>query len=425
MSFRLDFLRHLTVDPKVVIDAAAFEGRNSLSFKRCFPYARVIATEACNDNFAMLRHHCGGTTGVEMIQAAICGQTGVVDYWQSYSAQGDAANGSTRQPSSALRNAIPHWQFKDAVPMRAYTIQSLCEQMHISHVDVLLINMLGADGDIINGLGPIRPNMIYIRTMPEDYYYAGAMPREAVRALLVSLGYEIRWQEPHCDLFVLKVQNTVKIIKRAPVAQPLLSILTPSIPSRLPVLASLLNKVECQIGDLPIEHLTLLDHKSMSIGMKRDILLHSARGKFVSYVDDDDDLSDNYCSELIKAIQEYPDVDCVVFNQTCYLDENLPFTVRFGLEYQNEQARINRQNGRYVDIKRKPWTCCAWNAKLAKRFHYPDDGFSEDFDYCKQLWVEAKTQHRIDLPLHIYRFNSITSEGPQTIASREGAKNDI
>ena len=81
----------------------------------------------------------------------------------------------------------------------------------------------------------------------------------------------------------------------------LLSILTASIPERSGQRAILTETIAQQIGDLPVEHLSLVDNRKRTIGAKRDALLRIARGTFVAYVDDDDTVTPDYVGSLIAA----------------------------------------------------------------------------------------------------------------------------
>lgn len=420
-ELRLEWIQQHVADPKIIIDVGAFEGRTSKSLKQLYPFCRVIATEACNENFSILKHHCGGASGIEIYQYAFCDHSGEIQYWGSYSDRGDACHGSLHRPNYKMAEAFPHVKFREPVNVPAMTVEGLCRQMQLPQVDVLLIRMWGAEGDILLGLGSIRPKLIFFDLLPDDYY-DGSMPEVKVQEMMRSLGYFLKWHGSHGAVYVLEKEQAVNISPYRDAVTPsvpLLSILTPSIPSRLPVLATLIQKLECQIGNLPIEHLVLIDNKKRSIGLKRDALVQSCRGSFCAFVDDDDDISLNHCLELVAAIREHPNVDTIVFNQTCLLGESNPFTVRFGLEYDNQQARIDKETGLYVDITRKPFPCCAWRTSLAKKHKFDDSGWDEDHKWCEKLWAEARTQHRIEKSLHIYRFNSKTSEGPQTIADQK------
>ncbi len=188
----------------------------------------------------------------------------------------------------------------------------------------------------------------------------------------------------------------------------LLSILIPSIPSRFEMVRALVEKLEAQIGDLPVETLVFMDNKKRSIGMKRDALVQLAQGRMLAFVDDDDFAHPSYISEIVSAIQANPEVDVIVFNQHCSLNGN-KFTVRFGLEYENQQASKG-PDGLYPDITRKPFHVCPWRRELAQKYRFDDRSYGEDWFWVEKLIKEAKTQYRIDRVLHTYIFSDTVSE---------------
>jgi hypothetical protein len=60
--------------------------------------------------------------------------------------------------------------------------------------------------------------------------------------------------------------------------------------------------------DLNIQVMVAYDNKEKSIGLKRQSLLESALGKYMSFVDDDDDLTDAYFEDALTTIQGGYDV---------------------------------------------------------------------------------------------------------------------
>ncbi len=197
----------------------------------------------------------------------------------------------------------------------------------------------------------------------------------------------------------------------------LFSILIPSIPSRFAMVQKLVEGLEAQIGDAPVEICVFTDNKKRSIGMKREALMQMCNGRFAAFCDDDDIVNPEYVPEIVAAIRFNPDADVIVFTQHCQLDGK-KFSVRFGLEYPvPEQARL-MYDGNFKDIARPPWHICPWNTKLAKKHHFDNTGMDEDWQWLQKLLPEAVTQTRIDKVLHTYRYDSALSEGDQTIAAR-------
>ena len=72
-----------------------------------------------------------------------------------------------------------------------------------------------------------------------------------------------------------------------------LSILILSIPSRIKQLETLLEKLENQFDDDRVEILVMLDNKSFHIYEKRNELLDMARGEYLCFLDDDDNVAEH------------------------------------------------------------------------------------------------------------------------------------
>ena len=88
-----------------------------------------------------------------------------------------------------------------------------------------------------------------------------------------------------------------------------LSILILSIPSRIKQLEALLEKLENQFDDDRVEILVMLDNKSFHIYEKRNELLNMARGEYLCFLDDDDNVADNYIPSILDVLDnETPDV---------------------------------------------------------------------------------------------------------------------
>ncbi len=188
----------------------------------------------------------------------------------------------------------------------------------------------------------------------------------------------------------------------------LLSVLIPSIPSRFAMAQALVQKLEAQIGNEPVQLLLHLDNKKISIGQKRDQLNQAGIGGHLAQLDDDDDISSDYISRLLTAIRENPNVDVVTFVQRASINSR-EFTVRFGLGHENQQVDMSIQ-GALPDRNRVPFHCCAWRRTLAQKYHYPHIMWGEDFEFVKQLLTEAKSEIHIPHVIHYYRYNDSITE---------------
>ena len=213
-----------------------------------------------------------------------------------------------------------------------------------------------------------------------------------------------------------------------PASEIKFSILILSIPERIDAMKMLVLQLQEQAlacgQPRSLETLVLLDNRSKSISEKRNDLLAAARGRFIAFLDDDDAISDDYLMQLLEAIDQHPDVDCISFKQWCSIDGE-PMDVTFGIG--NPHGQLWRdQQGRLGPIRRPPYHMCLWRRELAitESFRpiYGQNGQStEDIDWLMRLYPKVQLEHHIPEVLHRYIYNSKTTT---SIDPRLIAKND-
>jgi hypothetical protein len=190
--------------------------------------------------------------------------------------------------------------------------------------------------------------------------------------------------------------------------EPLLSVLIPSIPSRLDKMSGLLSKLEAQVSRLEdqkeVEILVFIDNKRRSIGYKRESLVHIARGKFLAFVDDDDDVEDCYVSEAVKAIKENPGVDVITLKEYVIINDSPRYELTFQLGHPNPYQAVE------MNFTRPPWHSCFWRREIAQKYHFNDSMYGEDWFWASQLNSEAKKSYHIDKFMRTYKFNEKVTE---------------
>jgi len=188
----------------------------------------------------------------------------------------------------------------------------------------------------------------------------------------------------------------------------LLSILVPTVPSRIdyfyPKIMKELLKQSKKYNN--IEIISFFDNKKRTIGKKRDEMLKLAQGKYVTFIDDDDRISKNYIDEIMYAIITTDNVDCIVYNVICCVNNShIKKLCKYGIEF--EYGDIN--NGK--EWRGKPAHTMIWKSSIAKKHSYSDKQNGEDMDWVKRAYLDIKTQHRIDKVLYYYDANyNTTSE---------------
>jgi glycosyltransferase involved in cell wall biosynthesis len=186
--------------------------------------------------------------------------------------------------------------------------------------------------------------------------------------------------------------------------KPKLSILIATIPGREEQSKALSEKLANQIGNLPVEYLILSDNRKRSIGAKRQALWDIAEGEYAAMVDDDDDISDNYIEELLKATETGAEV--ITFEQRAIYN-GLESKVVFKLG-QGDHAFI--PNGITL---RDAWHVCAWRLDRVKDCQFLYCNYGEDKAWSLQARQQARTSFHIPMVLHTYRHDAETTAAPE------------
>lgn len=202
-------------------------------------------------------------------------------------------------------------------------------------------------------------------------------------------------------------------IHQAP--QPLLSILIPTLPVRRDSFARLTRKlrgqVEASCWDGRVEILDFLDDREHTIGAKRNWLLERARGEFVAFVDDDDDVSDRYVDLICRAVRDNPDIDCVGIKGTISFRGRVERTFIHSIRCRDYRHR----GGTY---ERPPYHLNPIRREIARRYPFADVSYSEDVDWAMRICRDAALRRESFVDEVIYYYHSRRHWGYQWMLDR-------
>lgn len=135
------------------------------------------------------------------------------------------------------------------------------------------------------------------------------------------------------------------------------------------------------------------DKGGKSIGEKRQEGLNRATGKYVCWLDDDDNISPDYIETLLRLAGA--DADVLSFNSFARFD-NFWCVIQMNLDYiVDEQARPGI-------VHRRPYHVCAFRRSILKDCVFPNANWDEDTGFLAQVWPKCKTQSKTEAILHEY-----------------------
>ncbi len=190
---------------------------------------------------------------------------------------------------------------------------------------------------------------------------------------------------------------------------PLVSILIPSLPERLPVLSELIARIGAQ-GDPRMEVLVLMDNRQRQVGAKRNLLMQMARGKYLAHIDDDDLVSADYFQSVLPELGG--DADVIGYDAGVSFNGGPEFRVTTSLEGPNQQPH-DLGGGRYSDITRTYWHWSLWRTDFALRFKFPEEfGWTEDAVWLAKALPEVTRHRKINKILFHHRWSASATTFP-------------
>jgi FkbM family methyltransferase len=181
--FNTLWLAEFGIEPRLIMDIGSFDAFDAIRFKRGFPQARVIAFEADPDRFTTVKNAAG--SGVVAVQSAVGVTDGEATWYQAKSADSVSSQGSLF-PHAKTFAGFSQTKLAKKVPVTR--LDTYCRENGIDEIDFAHIDVEGAEFEVLSGLGPLRPKMIFLEMIARETWIGSKSSAELHR-LLTRLGY--------------------------------------------------------------------------------------------------------------------------------------------------------------------------------------------------------------------------------------------
>lgn len=161
--------------------------------------------------------------------------------------------------------------------------------------------------------------------------------------------------------------------------------------------------LEKQIGAIgaqaEVQVIGLFDSKSMTIGDKRNALLDSADGEYMSFVDDDDMVHPGYVSTILDAIKQNPGVDLISFD----IERQAIGTPNLLCRHSTSEVGDGHEapDGSWVS---PPNHIMVWKTSIARKVEFPLKNWREDYEWSREALKYVVEDFNIDRVLYWYRM---------------------
>ena len=150
-----------------------------------------------------------------------------------------------------------------------------------------------------------------------------------------------------------------------------------------------------------IEIMVNADDGEKSVGQKRNEILYTSNGRFISFVDDDDFICDKYVQWIVNCIEHSRRLDSIGFTGKYYIDGVPHMTFK----------HANAYGGNYRGSDMIQYRPCNHlnpvRTSIAQKIGFPDKNHGEDSDYSDRLLESKliKTEMIIRPVLYHYYFS--------------------
>jgi hypothetical protein len=200
----------------------------------------------------------------------------------------------------------------------------------------------------------------------------------------------------------------------------MLTIMICTIKSRKRFLDRLLAILNPQLTD-QVRLVIDCDNGEVSIGEKRQRMLDAIpdNGGWCCFIDDDDLVSHDYCSLILEALEQDPDV--VTFLQETFYDGRFDCTSRFSLENKSNHYKYSTRSKTREAV---PNHLCPTRVSIMRAVGFDEINNGEDTLYEKRVRPLLDYEEHIDEVLYTYELRSHEARANEVVnsARRGGIK---
>lgn len=169
--------------PNIIFDVGSYNAADAMRFEQYCKDSRIFAFEACPRNYSnMLLRIKRSNSKVTPIHSAVCNIDGQVEFNPTTVTK--AGSGSILKPTKLIYK-FEGMKFTDPIIVNSTRLDTFCRKMNLDHIDIIHMDIQGAEYLALLGLGELRPRMIFLE-VGAIALYEGAKPTSD---LLKELGY--------------------------------------------------------------------------------------------------------------------------------------------------------------------------------------------------------------------------------------------
>ena len=185
-----DLVKLLDKPNPIIFEIGCNDGTDTIEMLRRFPLAQIYCFEPDPRAIKRFKEKLGDNLNkIKLIEMAISDKNGSIEFHQSDGNLGDLeegwdASGSIRAPKNHLK-LHPKVKFDQVIQVQTRTLDDICENLGISNIDFVWLDVQGAEGDVFRGARHMLKHIKYIYTEYSNAeLYEGQLSLQGLKRLL-------------------------------------------------------------------------------------------------------------------------------------------------------------------------------------------------------------------------------------------------
>lgn len=165
-SFKTYWLKYAIQDPKIIFDVGCYDCGDSIRFKKEFPNSTVYAFEASPARYNMTKMDAD-KYDIKIYNIAISNKDGTHEFYDSLVDKKRVdAQGSFFKHSQEYKSRNPRIiQNESPILVETICLDTFCKNNNIIEIDLLHVDVEGAEKLVIEGMKTLRPKVIFLETL--------------------------------------------------------------------------------------------------------------------------------------------------------------------------------------------------------------------------------------------------------------------
>ena len=146
------------------------------------------------------------------------------------------------------------------------------------------------------------------------------------------------------------------------------------------------------------------DRIELTVGEKRTDLIKKSNGKYFSFIDDDDMVTDDYVGRILEAITKNPDVITMQGWMTTNGINRVDWVIKLNERY---EERIDNGVAKYF---RYPNHLCVFKKELVGHLRFMSINAGEDYEWATRIKEMGLLKNEIHIEEKIYHYDFKTKK---------------